>query len=82
MKKLHILATAAALLVTASAPSFAESRTHHHDHMRADRDYSVDTERGYNAYGAAPGAQGWGGPAYTQQSEPYADRPYGDPDSW
>ncbi len=83
MKKLHILATAAALLVTASAPSFAESRTHHYDHqMRSDRDTSVDAERGYNAYGAAPGAEGWGGPAYMQQSEPYADRPYGDPDSW
>ena len=82
MKKLHILATAAALLVTASAPSFAESRTHHYDQMRSDRDTSVDAERGYNAYGAAPGAEGWGGPAYMQQSEPYADRPYGDPDSW
>jgi hypothetical protein len=80
MKKLHILATAAALLITASAPSFAASRTHHH--VRADRGYSVDTERGYDAYGAAPGAQGWGGSAYTRQSEPYSDRPYGDPDSW
>jgi hypothetical protein len=79
MKKLHILATAAALLVTASAPSFAESRTHHHDHMRADRDYRVNAERGYDAYGAAPGVEGWG---YRQPSLPYSDRPYGDPDSW
>jgi hypothetical protein len=82
MKILHILATAAALLVTASAPSFAASHTHHH--VRADRDYSVGAEPGYNAYGAAaPGAQGFGGgTAYTGQSLPYSDRPYGDPDSW
>jgi hypothetical protein len=80
MRKFHILATAAALLVTASAPSFAASRTHHH--VAADRGANADTDRGYNAYGAAPGAQGWGGAAYTRQSLPYADRPYGDPDSW
>ena len=79
MKKLHILATAAALLVAASAPSFAASRTHHHDHMQADRDYNVNAERGYDAYGAVPDAEGW---AYTRQSLPYSDRPYGDPDSW
>jgi hypothetical protein len=77
MKKLHILATAAALLITASAPSFAASRTHHH--VRSDRDYS--THRGYDAYGAAPAAQGWGGAGYTGNL-PYPDRPYGDPDSW
>jgi hypothetical protein len=86
MKKLHILATAAALLITASAPSFAASRTQHH--VRSDRDHSVradrghSTHRGYNAYGAAPGAQGWGGAGYTGQNLPYPDRPYGDPDSW
>lgn len=85
MRKLHILATAAALLVTATAPSFAASRTHN---ARADRDYSVGadrgnyakrgyTGRGYNAYGAAPGAQGSGGAAFTGQNLPYADRPYG-----
>ena len=78
MKKLHILATAAALLVAASAPSFAASRTHHH--VRSDRDYS--TNRGYDAYGAASGAQGWGGGTYSGQNLPYPDRPYGDPDSW
>ena len=80
MKKLYILAIAAALLATASAPSFAASRTHHH--VRADRDYSVNAEHGYDAYGAAPGAQGWGGAAYTSHNLPYSDRPYGDPDSW
>jgi hypothetical protein len=79
MKKLHILATAAALLIASSAPSFAASRTHHH-HARTDRDYS--TNRGYESYSAAPGAQGWGGAGYTGQNLPYPDRPYGDPDSW
>jgi hypothetical protein len=84
MRKLHILATAAALLITASAPSFAASRTHRH-HVRSDRDYSTNrgyTNPGYNAYGAASGAQGWGGAGYTGQNLPYPDRPYGDPDSW
>jgi hypothetical protein len=51
-----------------------------------DRGYTVRTDRGYspgyNAYGASPGAQGWGGAAYTGQNLPYADRPYGDPDRW
>jgi hypothetical protein len=84
MRKLHILATAAALLVAAAAPSFAASRTHH---ARGDRDYSVGadrgyTDRGYNAYGAAPGTQDWDGAAYSGRNLPYADRPYGDPDSW
>jgi hypothetical protein len=84
MRKLHILATAAVLLVTASVPSFAATRTHHH--AKVDRGYTVRTDRGYNpgynAYGASPGAQGWGGAAYTGQNLPYADRPYGDPDRW
>lgn len=80
MKMLHILAIAAALLVTASAPGFAASRTHHH--VRAGRNHSEDTERGYGAYDAAPGASGWAGMAYPQHNLPYADRPYGDPDGW
>jgi hypothetical protein len=91
MRKLHIFATAAALLVAAAAPSFAASRTHHtsgeysaRDNVGADRGYADRgyVEPGYNAYGAAPGTQGWGGTAYTGQNLPYADRPYGDPDSW
>jgi hypothetical protein len=80
MKKLHLFATAAALLVAASAPSLAATRTHHNagaysarDSVGVDRDYS---ERGYNAYGAAPGGAAYSG------NLPYSDRPYGDPDSW
>jgi len=89
MRKLQIFATTAALLVVASAPTLAASRTH-----RAADAYAsgaVTTDRSGAYYYGPRDAQGraFAAPAQVDsyrynrgQSEPYADRPYGDPDSW
>jgi len=89
MRKLQIFATTAALLVVASAPTLAASRTH-----RAADAYAsgaVTTDRSGAYYYGPQDAQGRALVAPTQvepyrynrgQNEPYADRPYGDPDSW
>jgi hypothetical protein len=91
MKNLQIFATAAALLVVASAPSLAASRTH-----RATDAYAsgaVTTDRSGAYYYGPQNAQGRAFAAPTQvetprynynrgQSEPFSDRPYGAPDSW
>jgi hypothetical protein len=89
MRKLQIFATAAALLVVASAPSLAASRTH-----RAADAYAsgaVTTDRSGAYYYGPRDAQGRAFAAPSQdgsyrynrgQNEPYADRPYGDPYSW
>ncbi len=95
MRKLNILATTAALLVAAAAPSFAASRT---THRAADAYASgaITTDRSGAYYYGPQNAQG---SVTTEpfQAEPfqaapfqhdrgvnlpYPDRPYGDPDSW
>jgi hypothetical protein len=89
MRKIHILATAAALLVAASAPSLAASRTHRA--LDAYASGAVTTDRSGAYYYGPQGAQGRPAvapyqdvqPFYNRgQNLPYADRPYGDPDSW
>jgi hypothetical protein len=89
MKKLQIFATAAALLVVASAPTLAASRTHRATDAYASGAVTADRSGAYyygpqDAQGRAPVA-----PAQTEPSrhnrgpgEPYVDRPYGDPDNW
>ena len=94
MRKIQILATAAALLVAASAPSLAASRTHRA--LDAYASGAVTTDRSGAYYYGPRDAQGRAGdnignvqerafvqPQYNRgQNLPYADRPYGDPDSW
>ena len=93
MRKLHIFATAAALLVAATAPSLAASRTH-----RASDAYASGTADRSGAYYYGPhGAQDraqdtlqdtfqdrvFVQPRYNRgQNQPFSDRPYGDPDNW
>ena len=94
MRKLQIFTTAAALLVVATAPTLAASRTH-----RAADAYAsgaVTTDRSGAYYYGPQDAQGraLAAPAQTEpyrynynnnyngQNEPFSDRPYGDPDSW
>ena len=83
MRKIHILATAAALLVAASAPSFAASRTHRALDAYASGAYYYGPR---NAQGRAVDnvqERAFVQPQYNRgQNLPYADRPYGDPDSW
>jgi len=89
MRKLQIFATAAALLVVASAPTLAASRNHRAVDAYASGAVTTDRSRAYyygpqNAQGRALAAPPQAEPyRYNRgQSEPYADRPYGDPDSW
>jgi hypothetical protein len=89
MRKLQIFATAAALLVVASAPSLAASRTH-----RAADAYAsgaVTTDRSGAYYYGPQDVQGRALAAPSQvepyrynrgAGEPFADRPYGAPDNW
>ncbi len=86
MKNLQIFATAAALLVVASAPSLAASRTHRA--MDAYASGAVTTDRS-GAYYYGPQGRALAAPSQAEPyrynrgpGEPYADRPYGDPDSW
>ena len=89
MRKLQIFATAAALLVVASAPSLAAQRTHHA--MDAYASGAVTTDRSGAYYYGPQDAQGRALAAPTQTeslrynrgpSEPFNDRPYGAPDNW
>ena len=86
MRKIHILATAAALLVAASAPSLAASRTHRA--LDAYASGAVTTDRSGAYYYGPQGRPAVAPyqdvqPLYNRgQNLPYADRPYGDPDSW
>jgi hypothetical protein len=89
MRKLQIFATAAALLVVASAPSLAASRNHRG--VDAYASGAVTTDRSGAYYYGPRDAQGRAFAAPSQdgsyrynrgQNEPYSDRPYGDPDSW
>jgi len=92
MRKLQIFATAAALLVVASAPSLAASRNHRA--VDAYASGAVTTDRSgpyhYGPQGAPQAAQNAQdrtpfveAPSYNRgQNLPYPDRPYGAPDSW
>ena len=95
MRKLQIFATAAALLVVASAPSLAASRTHRSSDGAAMTDAyasgAVTTDRSGAYYYGPQDVQGRSLAAPSQveqprynrgQSEPFYDRPYGDPDTW
>jgi hypothetical protein len=96
MRKLQIFATASALLVVASAPSFAASRTHRAADSAADAYASgaVTTDRSGAYYYGPQDAQGRALAAPSQveplqynqynrgQGLPFSDRPYGDPDGW
>jgi hypothetical protein len=89
MKKLQIFATAAALLVVASAPSFAASRTHRAADAYASGTVTTDRSGAYyygpqDAQGRALAVPSQAEPSrYNRgQGQPFADRPYGDPDSW
>ena len=89
MRKLQIFAAAAVLLVVASAPSLAASRTH-----RATDAYAsgtVTTDRSGAYYYGPQDAQGRAVAAPLQvepsqygrgQNQPFSDRPYGAPDNW
>jgi hypothetical protein len=90
MKKLHVLAATAGILLALAGPSLAASRTHGHANTAdvntvrtyGDRDYRnppSGREVGMNAYARGGYDQYQYGPS---QNLPYPDRPYGDPDSW
>jgi hypothetical protein len=90
MRKLHIFATAAALLAAATVPSLAASRTQ----RAVDATGTADRSGAY--YYGPQGAQNAQDryedraetPNFVQPQDsrspslPYAGRPYGDPDSW
>ena len=92
MRKLQIFATAAALLVVASAPTLAASRTHRA--VDAYASGAVTTDRSGSYYYGPQDAQGRALAAPSQvdpsqynqynrgQGLPYSDRPYGAPDGW
>ena len=90
MRNLQIFATAATLLVAASAPSLAASRNH--QALDAYASGQVTTDRSGAYYYGPQDAQGraLAAPVQTEQyrfnrgvqGEPYVDRPYGAPDNW
>jgi len=89
MKTIHILATAAALLVAATAPSLAASRTQRAQDAYASGTVTTDRsgayyygpQRALNAQDRAPVVEAPS--TYNRgQNLPFADRPYGDPDTW
>ena len=89
MRKLHIFATAAALLVAATAPSLAASPTHGASDAYASGTADRSGAYYYGPHGAQNRAQDtfqdrvFVQPQYNRgQNQPYADRPYGDPDNW
>jgi hypothetical protein len=92
MKTLHIMATAATLLVAASAPTLAAQRVD-----RGSDAYASSVDRSGAYYYGPRDAQSRTFVAPRQatpeqfnresqynrgQNLPYPDRPYGDPDSW
>ena len=91
MRKLQIFTTAAALLVVASAPSLAASRTHRAVDAYASGAVTTDRSGAYyygpqDAQGRAIAVPSQVEPFPSQygrgQNLPYADRPYGAPDRW
>jgi hypothetical protein len=88
MKKLHLLTTAAVLLVSLSGSSFAATRTHHTraEQSTAQPVYPADPMYSYGSGGYSYGSgddEGRGNGNYwygPRQNQPYPDRPWGDPD--
>jgi len=89
MRKIHTIATAAALLVAASAPGLAASRPYRA--LDAYASGAVTTDRSGAYYYGPRDAQGRAAAAPIQDvqpqynrghNQPFADRPYGDPDNW
>lgn len=89
MKKLQILTATAGILLALASPTLAAQRTHNGYQAYGSTD-SVDRSGAYN-YGPQYGGtqaltpaqhQFDRTPQYSGQNLPYADRPYGDPDSW
>jgi len=87
MKKLQLLTASAGILLALAGPSLAASRVHHDTDAYAS---GAATDRSGSYYYGPRNAQGRSinvpfearaqyGAGY---SEPYSDRPYGDPDSW
>jgi hypothetical protein len=91
MKKLQMLTAAAGIILAFAGPGLAASRNHQAADAYESGDVSADRSGAYN-YGpvtgqrvrapAQPQYQYGGSTGYTGQNLPYADRPYGDPDSW
>jgi hypothetical protein len=89
MRKLHILATAATLLVAASAPTLAAQRVYRGYDAYASG--AATTDRSGSYYYGPRGAQdrAFDAPSqaapsqfYRGQDLPFTDRPYGNPDTW
>ena len=89
MRKIHILATATAVLVAATAPSLAASRTHRAVDAYASGAATQDPSGAY-FYDPQTRAYPSGQPSTDDgkthsnygRNLPYPDRPYGAPDSW
>ncbi len=89
MKKLQLLTASAGILLALAGPSLAASRVHRGTDAYASGAATADRSGSY--YYGPRDAQGhainipfearaqYGSGGY---NEPYADRPYGDPDSW
>jgi hypothetical protein len=93
MKKLHILATVATLLMTASAPALAAQRMYPGSDAYASGAVTMDRSGSYyygprdaqgRAIGGVPslGTQASPWQFNRGQNLPYPDRPYGNPDTW
>ena len=89
MKKLHTLATAAILLMAASAPTLAAQRMYRG--VDASASGAVTADRSGSYYYGPRDAQGRTiavqqqavAPQFDRgQNAPSADRPYGNPDTW
>ena len=96
MKTLSMLTAAAGILLAISGPSLAASRTQVQRATDANSAYARDNSD--NVYTYSPYLNDpWASPRgvrrapnfsagqdlpYTGQNLPYADRPYGNPDSW
>ena len=89
MKKLHILATTATLLVVASAPALAAQRVLRGSDAYASAAVTADRSGSYyygprDAQGRAFDVPAQATPTqiYRGQNLPVTDRPYGNPDTW
>jgi hypothetical protein len=89
MKTIHTLAAAAGILLTLAGPTLAAQRAHRAYDAYASGAVTTDRSGAYyygprNAEGRAVAAPIQAAPSQfgRGQSLPYADRPYGDPDSW
>ena len=88
MKKIQILTASAGILLALAGPSLAASRVHRGTDAYASG--AVTTDRSGSYYYGPRETQGRAIEAPSESraqyrggtSEPYGDRPYGDPDNW